>query len=53
MQKQKNQEKKMIKKYEIPELELRYLANEDVLTESEDAVFPGDGWVKDPFEKNK
>ena len=51
MQEQRNQEKKMMKKYEIPELELHYLANEDVLTESEDEVFPGDGWVKDPFDK--
>ena len=41
----------MIKKYDLPELELRYLTNEDVLTESEETVFPGDGWVKDPFTK--
>ncbi len=51
MKKQKAQEKKMIKKYELPELELRYLTNEDVLTESEETIFPGDGWVKDPFAK--
>ena len=49
MKKQKAQDKKMIKKYERPELNLRYLTNEDVLTESEETIFPGDGWVKDPF----
>ena len=48
---QKTQEKKMIKKYEAPELELRYFTDEDVLTESEESIFPGDGWVKDPFAK--
>ena len=41
----------MIKKYEAPELELRYFTDEDVLTESEESIFPGDGWVKDPFAK--
>ena len=39
----------MIKKYEAPELELRSFTDEDVLTESEESIFPGDGWVKDPF----
>ena len=41
----------MIKKYEAPELELRYFTDKDVLTESEESIFPGDGWVKDPFAK--
>ena len=41
----------MIKKYERPNLELQYFTNQDVLTESEDAVSSGDGWVKDPFVK--
>ncbi len=51
MKKRTVEDKKMIKKYEIPELKLQYLTNEDVLTESEEAVFSGDGWVKDPFDK--
>ena len=50
-QRAKNTGEKMIKKYEAPELELRYFTDEDVLTESEESIFPGDGWVKDPFAK--
>ena len=49
MQKQRGQEEKMIQRYEMPELELQYFTNQDVLTASEEVVGPGDGWVKDPF----
>ncbi|MBO5737302.1 MAG: hypothetical protein J6S04_05795 [Clostridia bacterium] len=41
--------KKSVKNYKKLHLEIHYLEAEDVLTESEEMVFPGDGWVKDPF----
>ena len=43
--------KKIVKKYKKLQLEIQYLENKDVLTESEEMIFPGDGWVKDPFSK--
>ena len=38
--------------YEKPTMMVTYLNDEDVLTESQETTFPGDGWVNDPFTKN-
>lgn len=34
--------------YEKPDLEIFYVSNQDVLTQSQESGY-GDGWVKDPF----
>lgn len=39
----------MKKRYEQPKLKINQLSDAEVLTESEETVFEGDGWVKDPF----
>ncbi len=41
----------MKKRYEELELEITWLNARSVLTESQEATFSGDGWVKDPFEE--
>lgn len=41
----------MKKRYEMPNLNIEWLHENDVLTESQETIFPGDGWVKDPFEE--
>ena len=39
----------MKKRYKEPEVEIERLNAAEVLTESEEIVFEGDEWVKDPF----
>ena len=39
----------MEKLYEEPMLEWRILNGNDVLTQSSDQIFEGDGWAEDPF----
>jgi hypothetical protein len=36
------------KQYEKPDVEISYVGNQDVLTQSQESG-RGDGWVKDPF----
>lgn len=39
----------MKNRYEQPKLKINLLSGAEVLTESEEPTFEGDGWVKDPF----
>ena len=48
----KKGEVKNMEAYEKPTMTVTYLNNEDVLTESQETMFPGDGWVNDPFTNN-
>ena len=41
----------MKKQYEEPNLKVDLWNCENILTESEEPVFSGDGWVRDPFEQ--
>lgn len=41
-----------MERYEKPTMTVTYLNDEDVLTNSQEMVLPGDGWVQDPFTRD-